>query len=180
LHESAAELPRILIQSLVRHRDANVLEHLQSDLARRTVTYRLVQHDCFDELIADSMHRAECCHWLLRNQSDFRPANRAHLLAVRVHLCEVNDLAGIGICLAVQKNLAAHDSARRFNDPKHCLHRYAFAAATLADNAKDLAGIHVKGHAINRLDGAFIHKEMCLQVAHGEQRLRLSSHRFFL
>src|ERR1700721_2974863 len=45
-------------------------------------------------------------------------------------------------------------------------HRYALAAAALADDADDLAGKHVEAHAIDRAHSALVHAERHAQVAH--------------
>ena len=141
---------------------------------------RLMQHNRFDDLIADGVHRTERRHRFLRDERNLCASNRAHLFAVRVELGEIDDLAVSVLGFAVEQNLAMDDLAGRLDDTQHRFHRNTLAAATFAHDAKDLTRVHVKGHAVNRFDDAFVHHKVRFQIAHGEQRLNWSVHLFSL
>ena len=81
LAQTAAELPRVCVQALLGHRDADVPQQVVGEIAGRLLADRLVQHDRFDDLVPDGVDRAEGRHRLLRDQRDLAAADRAHLLA---------------------------------------------------------------------------------------------------
>ena len=98
---------------------------------------------------------------------DVVAANGSHLLAVGGELGQV-DWPPAAAVVGVEQNLALDQTAGRLNNPQHRFDGHAFAAAALADNADDLAGLHVEAHAIDGFDLAFVKVEIGLEVADGE------------
>ena len=66
---------------------------------------------------------------------------------------------------APEQHLAADDAAGRLDDAEQRLHGHALAAAALADDAEDLAGVDVQRDAVDRLDHPFVHEEVDLEVS---------------
>src|SRR5260221_93083 len=80
------ELPRVGVDPLRRHRDANVAEEADRDvagLASAELASGLpavtVQQDGLDDLIAYRVHRTEGGHRFLRDQGDLTAADVAHV-----------------------------------------------------------------------------------------------------
>jgi len=86
------------------------------------------------------MNRAERSHGLLRDQPDLSATNVPHLSALRVQLRQVDGLGRSILGGAPEQHLATHDATRRLDDAEQGLHGHAFATATLAHDAEDLAG----------------------------------------
>ena len=99
-----------------------------------------------------------------------RPADRAYLLAVRIQPGQVQLFLTRSILAGpAQQDLAVHDLSRGLDDAEDGFHGYALSAAAFADDAEDLAGVHVEAHPVDRLDHAFIHQEIGFQIAYGEE-----------
>ena len=112
------------------------------------------------------MNRREGGHGLLENHGDLSATHGPYFTRALAQLRQVK-AAAIG---AVQQHAAAHDAARLIDNLQNRARRDTFAAATLAHHAQGFAALHVKGNAVNRLDGAGTDREVGLQVAHLQQQ----------
>src|ERR1700730_17470817 len=76
--------------------------------------------------------------------------------------------------LAIEHQLAGI----RYDEMQYEARQGRLAAARLADDPQGLALLHVKRHAVDRLDGfatSALDREMLLQIAGDQQRLRRSA-----
>ena len=87
-----AQLVRILVDRPVRQRHPHQVQHLDRQFARRLLVQPLVQPDRFSDLVPDRVYRAQRRHRLLKDHRDLRPADIAHLVALCVHLGQIDDL----------------------------------------------------------------------------------------
>ena len=148
----------------VGHFDAG--QGLDGDVACFGLVDVLVQEDGFGDLLADGTDGAEGGHRLLEDHGDLIAANIAELAVVRLELCQVDDVGGVGAVFkrAVEANLAFNDLARG-RDETHDRHGgHAFATAALADDADDLAAADVEVDAIDGAHGAFFEGKVCFQI----------------
>ena len=168
LAQPTRELPRIGVDPLVRHRDADAAEELDGHrprLGRRQARsarppLALVKPERLDDLLADRMDRAEGRHRLLRDQRDLGAPDRAKLRALRREPGQVDGRRRV----LLEEDLAADDAAGRLDDLQDGLHRDALAAPALADDPDDLAGMHVEADAVDRADEPFVEEEVDAKV----------------
>src|SRR5262245_45336489 len=176
LAQPAGELPRVGVDTLVRHRDADAAEEVdrhrprlgarQARAARSPLT--LVQLERLDDLLAHRVDRAERRHRLLRDQCDLGAADRPQLGALRREPGQIDRGSG----LHLEEDPAADDSPWRLDDLQDRLHRDALAAPALTHDPDDLAREHVEAHAVDRAYEPFVEKEMDPEVPDFEDRRR--------
>src|SRR5262249_28919566 len=97
---------------------------------------------------------------LLRNQRDLGAPDGAKLRAFRRHPRQIDGDPGV----LLKPDPAADDSARWLDDLQDRLHRDALAAPAFADDADDLARLHVEAHSVDRAHQAFVEKEVDPEV----------------
>src|ERR1051325_10239518 len=110
-----------------------------------------MRHDSFGDLISDFKDWIQRGHWLLENHRHLRTACVTHFL-----LCYRKQIS------AIQKNLAAHNFARRADQAgdRHC--RYALAATAFPDEAKRLAFDNTERHVVHSFDDSRFSKKISL------------------
>ena len=124
-----------------------------------------MQTDGFDDLVPDRMNRAERSHGLLWDQRDLAAPDLPHLGALGVQFRQVDGLGRAILGGAPEQHAAADDFARRLDDAEQRLHSHAFAAAALADDTEDLAGVDIQRDAVDRLHHPLIHEEVDLEIS---------------
>src|SRR6185369_11823995 len=95
LAESTTQFERVFVDAALRFRDAHAAQRFDSAAPRLFLADRVVEEDRLDELRAYRMHRAERCHGLLKNETDFSASNRTHLRAAGFKLDQI-DLRSVG------------------------------------------------------------------------------------
>ena len=180
LAQAARELPGIGVDPLLRHRDADVAEQADRDVARLgprelaavVLPAMTVQQDRLDDLVADRVHRAEGGHRLLRDQRDLaRRGCRASPAPRGGSLREIDRLRAVA---PAEADLARGDAAGPFDQLQDRLHGHALAAAAFADDAEHLAGHDVEAGAVDGAHQPLVHREGDAEVADREQRGRTS------
>ena len=103
LAHASAQLEAVPVDPPLRAGDADFAEQSDRPCARRPLPHvRLVDQDRLDDLIADSMHRAERRHRLLKDEGDLLAADPADLVSQRVERGQVD-----GAAVAVQDDFAS-------------------------------------------------------------------------
>src|SRR2546426_11480088 len=137
--QAAAQLVGERVPALVGGCPANPPQHLDRLVARLPPIDVLVEQDRLDDLIADRVDRTERGHRFLEDERDLRPADRAHLRAVRRELRQVDHLAAPRPAVGgrtTKLDLAIDDPARPIDDSEDRSGPDALAAAALADDAE--------------------------------------------
>src|SRR5262245_7646240 len=176
LAQAPRELPRVGVDALVGHRDAHATEEVYGHRARlvprqaraRRPPLALVKPQRLDDLLADRVHRAERRHGLLGDQRDLGAADRAQLGATWREPRQVDRRLRI----LLEQDLPADDAARRLDDLENRLHRDALAAAALADDPDDAAGLDVEADAVDRAHEPLVEEEVDAEILDAEDRRR--------
>ena len=150
----------VLIDSLLRRRDADAGEHVDRVLTRLLLRRLGVVHLVgLDDLRAHRVVRVKRRQRVLEDHCHLAPAQLAHAVfldgeqVVTVEVDRTGDLS-------VRPTVEAHDRRRR--------HR--LAGTRLTDDAERLTLVQVEAHAVDRLDDAVIGRPVHLEVAHRQQR----------
>ncbi len=156
-----------------RHADAS--QDLDRLLPRLAPPHRLVQPNRLDDLIADTVHRTERRHRLLKDQRNLRPPDRPHLETVRLELRQIHHLRRAAVGSRPPKvDLPTHDPPRPIHDPQDRPRRNALPAPALAHNPERRPGIQIEADPIDRPHGPLVLSEVRLQIPHRQQRHRFT------
>ena len=164
LAHAAGELVRILPGDDLRVGDLHVGEHLDDLLPGLLLGEALVDDKRLGDLPLDGEHRVQAGHRLLEDDGDVVAADLLHLM----------DGQGRQL-LAVELDATAFNVAVAVEQLEHAHGGNALAGAGLADDAERLAGLHLIGDAVDRLDHAALGGKEGLQVIHFKKRHALTS-----
>src|SRR5262249_18327795 len=145
LAQAAAQLIGELVYALLGRRHADPAQHLDRPIPRLAPADGLEQQDRLNDLAADRVHGTERGHRLLEDERDLPAADRAHLLAIRLELREIDHRGRAAVAgRPSEPDLAVDDSARPIDDAQDRARGDALAAAAFADDAERAAGRHVE------------------------------------
>ena len=129
-----------------------------------------MQTDSFGDLRADIVHWAEAGHRLLEDHRDLAAADAAHLLAVGRKTSKLDRAV-----VAVQGDLAVDYFSGTLDHLQEREGGYTFATAAFADEAEGFAARDIQVNTVDGAHGAFVQKEMGVQIIYAGIVLSLSS-----
>src|SRR5688500_15136777 len=161
LAHAAGELMRVLVQPLLRIRNADQFEEIDRPCSGLILVHAEVKLNRFAQLAGDGEDRIEGGHRVLEDHRDLFAADLAHVVVG--HLQDVATL---------EQDLAGRDLARRARNQAHDREPgHAFTAPGLADDAEGLARHDIERDVVNCLDNAVLGHELGPQITHFEQWL---------
>ena len=165
LAHATGELVRVGLQALLRVGDADPVEHLLGPGQGGLLVQRLVDLDGLDQLLADLVERVQRAQRILEDHRHLLAAQLADAIVGRGDqlLAVEPDLAGDVRGLAVEQ---AHDGHAR----------HALAGTRLAHDRQGLAPEDVVGELVDGLELAVLGRELDLEVADLQERLRRGAH----
>ena len=143
----------ILVISAFRFSNAHLIQHGYCCRFGRFFRQFFISHQDLRHLLADSEHRVQGGHRILKNHRDLVAANGTHLrgrFLRQVLILEANAAAGY-------PSVAPQKLDNRLTGD-------AFPAARLADDADEFPRLNLKAHATHRLNLALAGAERGLQV----------------
>lgn len=160
LPHPARELVRVVLDAAARVRDPDEIEHLGGPGERGAPRAALVPPVHLGDLVADGERRVQARHRLLEDHRDLVAADVAQLL--RRHVDQVPAL--------VQHPSGRGARVRVRQQPQHREARDALARTRLADQAHDLTGPDVEGHARDDVRPPAIGQEVDMEIVDLQQR----------
>src|SRR4030042_712560 len=141
---------RILVYSLLRVRDAYLLQHINRICPSLACTFSLMELNGLDNLIAYRIDRIETCHRLLKNHSNFISTNGTHSL-----LAEFKQIS------IAKHNLPSNNRPRRRRHQSYNRKRgNTFSAAAFTDKRKRPSLLYRKGNSLHSVCNAPLSEEI--------------------
>ena len=166
LAHAAGQLVRILRVPLFDVRNADFVQHLERQPARRRRADVLLHENRLVDLIADGVHRRECRHRLLKDHAHEAAPYAEKQAGLFVQFGNVD----LSLPLRPQHDPAVDDPARRLHKLKKRVSRDAFPAARLSHQRERAAALDRERHVLHCAHHAVGREERHAQVAHLEQR----------
>ena len=163
----AAELVRVLADTVLRGLDAHAAQHLERALPPLGGRAASVAPKRFLELIADGEHGVQARHGVLKDHGDAPSPQVGHP--------PFGDLRQLG---PVEDDAPAHDAPGSPEQAQQRQHGHALAAPGLADDPQHLAPPQLEGHPADRLHLPNRGEEGGTQVLHPQKGVLVRRHVF--
>jgi len=148
----------VVAQSLSRSLDTNPAQQLGGFFGSLTALHVPVQQQWLHDLVADSQHRVEGCHWLLKHHGDPASPNGAHFFS------------GQGKNIrTIQKYGAGADKTGRRHKAHDGEGGHGFTRARLSHQGQGGALVDGKADSVDSGDNAVMGFEAGMQVYDLEQ-----------
>ena len=172
LSHATAQAEGVLVYTGLGVGDADSSEHLDRPVPRFLLGYvGIVQQNPFDDLLTDSVDRAEGDHRLLEDHGDVAASDVPHFRIINRNLHKVEDVLSVAPPPPAVVDYAALDGPAGWPDDTHDgPGEHALAAAALSHYAQDDTRPNVETDAVHGAHRSLIEEEVSLQVFDFEQR----------